>query len=445
MLASPTPFDRIIANLNQDTLLQRALDLWVATQMLTDTTTLWNIFYNPTLPPQPGPVQVQIASPENTSEVSYSSTQPLPSDSPSYRLISSQLAAATEKHCATFCKSALNELEKRLLQRHYSSPFSTFLAAVILLACIECIASVFQGWEDPNAPPPSNLLDQNEAESVPTQDTPIRNGQASENLEHFPQSDREIAQRLLAAANPPLPLNPQPGHQVQPPATPVNGIPTTNPDTEMTNSTLDTSNANLDLLESSPAQHQASQASPSHPTVSGFQPSSPQSPPGPNGPAASSALPRYPLDRSPGYYVNQGERFAHILHMLLKMRGLPPKIRLRPSSPSLSGASRTKLLPAESPNTSSSTMEVNGITDAESRRSSGGVGQGTGTSDALVREWLESLGDGVGPEGRATATEGQEGGGVSEEWLRSRIDAEFMAGNARCWEGKWVARLLLGI
>ncbi|KAI9825072.1 MAG: hypothetical protein M1832_001392 [Thelocarpon impressellum] len=38
---------------------------------------------------------------------------------------------------------------------------------------------------------------------------------------------------------------------------------------------------------------------------------------------------KWPLDQRPPYYYHQGERFADMLHMLLKMRGLPPKTHAR--------------------------------------------------------------------------------------------------------------------
>ncbi|KAK2761572.1 hypothetical protein FQN54_001400 [Arachnomyces sp. PD_36] len=41
---------------------------------------------------------------------------------------------------------------------------------------------------------------------------------------------------------------------------------------------------------------------------------------------------RWPLDRRPTYYAEQGDRFSDILHMLLKMRGLPPKTSPRPDN-----------------------------------------------------------------------------------------------------------------
>ncbi|OCK80616.1 hypothetical protein K432DRAFT_382024 [Lepidopterella palustris CBS 459.81] len=38
---------------------------------------------------------------------------------------------------------------------------------------------------------------------------------------------------------------------------------------------------------------------------------------------------RWPLDKQPAYYSQQGERFSDIMLMLLRMRGVPPKIRPR--------------------------------------------------------------------------------------------------------------------
>ena len=370
---------------------------------------LWSIFYNPISPPQPASVQVQFVSPENSSETSYSSTQPLPVDSPSYHLISSQLAAATEKRCATLCKSALNELEKRLLQRHYSSPFSTFLAAVIILACIERIAALFKGWEDPSAPPHHEPTNESETVLNTAHDTPMLNGSLSENLEHIPQSDREIAQRLLAAANPSTPSASQPTRQAQPPVTPTNGATTTDHDVAMTDSMLETPSSNANLPDSSPLQ-----PPPSHSSAPQSAERRSDSSPGHHvhtTTTSPSALPRYPLDRPPNYYIHQGERFAEILYMLLKMRGLPPKTRSDPISSSSSSSPatpRSRLVPVEqaSPPAAMGGVNGGGMGETETRRASGGgMSQAMAGSEALVKEWFESLGDGMRSE-----TEGESGG-----------------------------------
>jgi hypothetical protein len=41
---------------------------------------------------------------------------------------------------------------------------------------------------------------------------------------------------------------------------------------------------------------------------------------------------KWPLDKPPAYFSQQGERFSDILHMLLKMRGVPPKLAPRPDN-----------------------------------------------------------------------------------------------------------------
>ena len=41
---------------------------------------------------------------------------------------------------------------------------------------------------------------------------------------------------------------------------------------------------------------------------------------------------QWPLDKRPPYYASQGDRFSDILHMLLKMRSLPPKATPRPDT-----------------------------------------------------------------------------------------------------------------
>ncbi|KAF2496347.1 hypothetical protein BU16DRAFT_509318 [Lophium mytilinum] len=51
--------------------------------------------------------------------------------------------------------------------------------------------------------------------------------------------------------------------------------------------------------------------------------------PRPDLPTQSLRDAKWPLDKPPAYYSQQGERFSDILHMLLKMRGVPPKLTTR--------------------------------------------------------------------------------------------------------------------
>lgn len=42
----------------------------------------------------------------------------------------------------------MNELERRLLQRHHNGWFETFLVSVILLNCVERACWLFTSWEN---------------------------------------------------------------------------------------------------------------------------------------------------------------------------------------------------------------------------------------------------------------------------------------------------------
>lgn len=42
--------------------------------------------------------------------------------------------------------------------------------------------------------------------------------------------------------------------------------------------------------------------------------------------------PRWPLDKRPPYYYTKAEGFSDILHMLLRMRSLPPKTAVNPET-----------------------------------------------------------------------------------------------------------------
>ncbi|KZF22296.1 hypothetical protein L228DRAFT_211087 [Xylona heveae TC161] len=184
-----------LATQKNDTLLPRVLELWTATHVIVDGEISWKTFANPNLPPSTCPTEFPSSLPASTTTTNNGSF-PIDenTDAESYSLLCSQLRSGAEKRAVQLSKTAMNDLERRLLQRQQSGWFETFLAAIILLNCVERMSWLFRTWGD----------------DVQTQD----------------------------------------------------------------------------------------QA-------------------------------KWPLDRKPPYYYSQGERFADILHMLLKMRGLPPKTRLR--------------------------------------------------------------------------------------------------------------------
>lgn len=101
----------------------------------------------------------------------------------------------------------------------------------------------------------------------------------------------------------------------------------------------------------------------------------------------SSRNPKWPLDRYPSYYSQQGERFSDILLMLLKMRSVPPKPQAR----------------------STDGMLVIWGDDA----------------DEKVREWYEGI-------------------GVSNELLAERSNARFVGDDPMEWELKYVGKIISG-
>lgn len=127
-----------------------------------------------------------------------------------------------------------------------------------------------------------------------------------------------------------------------------------------------------------------------------------QQPPPPPPPAAeahSDPQPRspqhphrapWPLDKPPAYYSQQAERFSDILHMLLRMRGVPPKTVSTLIEPGKDGI-----------------LAVAGE-----------------DADPAAKQWFESV-------------------GVSERWVAERRDARFEGVNPGEWEGKYVGKILL--
>lgn len=103
---------------------------------------------------------------------------------------------------------------------------------------------------------------------------------------------------------------------------------------------------------------------------------------------ASQRHPSWPLDKSPAYYSQQGERFSDILFMLLKMRGVPPKPEARATDGILS------LL------------------------SEGG--------NEIIRDWYEGI-------------------GVTHELLAERRDARFIGLDPKEWELKYVGKIISGL
>ncbi|CAL5871053.1 uncharacterized protein PFLUO_LOCUS5297 [Penicillium psychrofluorescens] len=127
----------------KDILLERVLELWVATHILVDTELGWKTYCNPTLPP---------TSMHSLSQPSDDGRLPIEEvgDPESYALLCSQLRAAMEKRAMQLSKSVMNDLERRLLQRQQTGWFETFLVAIILLNCVERTCWLFRSWDNEN-------------------------------------------------------------------------------------------------------------------------------------------------------------------------------------------------------------------------------------------------------------------------------------------------------
>jgi hypothetical protein len=104
-------------------------------------------------------------------------------------------------------------------------------------------------------------------------------------------------------------------------------------------------------------------------------------------PYQTSRNPRWPFDKSPASFSQQGERFSDILNMLLKMRGVPPKPMPR------------------------STDGILAMWDED--------------VDEKVRDWYDGI-------------------AVTVQMLDERANARFVGEDAREWELKYVGKIIRG-
>lgn len=127
-------------HISPNLLLSNVIELWIETNLLTcRPRELFEIRYNPDIPSSRDSQIIEWT--DNTTQRLLSST------SISYKLIHSQIMAATEMACHQLSKAVMNELERRLLQRQQVSSFATFVSAVVLLNCIERISSFYQSLD----------------------------------------------------------------------------------------------------------------------------------------------------------------------------------------------------------------------------------------------------------------------------------------------------------
>jgi hypothetical protein len=142
---APTLFDReqshfmkislkLAAELNvtkKDKLLGKTLDLWAATQILSEVHWGWQIAIV-----QEGALHTYRALIDE-------------SNSPRSReLISGQLRGSVEKRAEGLSKFVVKHLEDRVRNSHNNGQFETFLIAIILLNCVERMSWLFRAWEN---------------------------------------------------------------------------------------------------------------------------------------------------------------------------------------------------------------------------------------------------------------------------------------------------------
>jgi len=118
-----------------DQLLDRALDLWTATQVLVDPALQWHLYS----------MQDTIFLPDE--QIVRQEISPV-SNTLTHHLVAHQLLALSEKRAAFHAKTLMNDLERRLLHRQQAAllSFETFLAAVILINCVERMCWHFNHW-----------------------------------------------------------------------------------------------------------------------------------------------------------------------------------------------------------------------------------------------------------------------------------------------------------
>ncbi|KAK7625189.1 hypothetical protein IWX49DRAFT_624683 [Phyllosticta citricarpa] len=259
---------------NKEGLLTKVLELWVATRILSEPSLKFQLFFNHMQPPFKDPV---IMSPPELESIPPSSRFPIePSTHPeSYKLVDAQILGALEKRAAQLSKHVMNDLERRLLQRQQANPFETFLVSMILLACVERMCWLFKRWENPSPairqysvpPPPGSDLKTELERSIA-----MHNAAAAAGNSEAPGSESQA---------------PSQGQDLQP-----------NQDPSLSQHQQSAPDASVDRSEDTVLTS-----------------------PRPN---------RWPLDKPPASYSQQGERFSDILHMLLKMRGVPPKTTTEP-------------------------------------------------------------------------------------------------------------------
>jgi hypothetical protein len=124
----------------EEALLDKVVELWVATRMLSDPNLKWKIS---------GPQKFKEGIPEfDHDKVRGRSTINEQIDPHSYALVISQLHSGVERLAIDLSKHVMHKFEQRIKRPVSTGQFETFLIAVLLINCVERHSWIFHNWTD---------------------------------------------------------------------------------------------------------------------------------------------------------------------------------------------------------------------------------------------------------------------------------------------------------
>lgn len=338
-------------------LLSRALELWTAMRLMIDPFLQWQL----TCVTEASLHDRRVEGGQDALEGSISNRRVIsPEERPeSHRLIVAQLSAAADKRAAYLSKFIMNELERKLLQRQQASPFETLLAAIILLAAVERTCWYFHSWAASSDVQSTSTLEDALRASVDG------NAQQSQMQQDHVENHEPLPPSPFLQTN--TPPGPPPDYMLQ-------------------------------MLHS----HEIDIVSTSH-TFDGSSPS---------------CRARWPLENPPSFFAQQGERFSDVVHMLLKMRGIPPRLTIEPTTGILIVADGPVLHVSKRAKTADPAESNADTSQAE-----------TGSESDQVRAWYEEIA--VTPQQLMDASSTQLEGRSPQEWELKYVGKILAAGYGR--------------
>jgi len=130
----------------QDSLLAKALELWVCTYLMTNKQSNLQAYINLTEPPTEGAIVIAESEGHQREDIS-KSTNPY-----SMEIINKQLNSAAERRAGLLSKSIMKELEHQLIARKQSNKAELFITALLLLLAAERICCFIKRYDTVVAP-----------------------------------------------------------------------------------------------------------------------------------------------------------------------------------------------------------------------------------------------------------------------------------------------------